>query len=90
VFICLELHCDEDICTYGSGEKDWNKHDAVTALVTYSKPTAGKFHWPKTLHCAIHWRWLFSIEWQDKVIMFGEIKMISTSSYYPSSWPEGL
>ena len=33
---CLELHSDKVSCTYGSGEKDYTKHDAVTALVTHS------------------------------------------------------
>ena len=36
VFICLELKCDKVDCTYRGGEKEWTKHDAVSALVTNS------------------------------------------------------
>ena len=34
----LKLRSDKVSCTYGSGEKDYTKHDAVTALVTHSWP----------------------------------------------------
>jgi hypothetical protein len=35
VYICLGLQCDQASCTYGGGEKDHCKPNAVIMLVTY-------------------------------------------------------